>query len=112
MMIASSCNESHFLKEKPLSIYTPENSLVTLQDFQGAVNTLYNKTRWLFHEQTAHERYMFWYGTDLCFGAADYYANSRLNNYEATMIPTEPGVLNFWRYTYAIVNQSNLILSR
>lgn len=112
MMIASSCNESHFLKEKPLSIYTPENSLMTLQDFQGAVNTLYNKTRFLFHEQTAHERYMFWYGTDLCFGAADYYANSRLNNYEATMIPTEPGVLNFWRYTYAIVNQSNLILSR
>ena len=56
VVIASSCNESHFLKEKPLSIYTPENSLVTLQDFQGAVNTLYNKTRFLFHEQTAHER--------------------------------------------------------
>ena len=112
VVIIVSCNESKFLEEKPLSIYTPENSLTTLQDFQGAVNTLYNKTRYLFHEQTAHERYMFWYGTDLAFGAADYYANSRLNNYEATMIPTEPGVLNFWRYTYAIVNQSNLILSR
>ena len=112
MMISSSCNESRFLEEKPLSIYTPENTLVTLQDFQGAVNTLYNQTRWLLHEQTAHERYMFWYGTDLCFGAADYYSNSRLNNYEATMVPTEPGVLNIWRYTYAIVNQSNLILSR
>lgn len=112
MMLSSSCNESRFLEEKPLSIYTPENTLVTLQDFQGAVNTLYNQTRWLLYEQTAHERYMFWYGTDLCFGAADYYANSRLNNYEATMVPTEPGVLNIWRYTYAIVNQSNLILSR
>lgn len=108
----TSCNESSFLEEKPLSIYTPENSLVTIQDFQGAVNTLYNQTRFLIHEQTAHERYMFWYGTDLAFGAADYYANSRLNNYEATMIPTEPGVLNFWRHTYALVNQSNLIISR
>lgn len=108
----ASCDESSFLEEKPLSIYTPDNSLVTLPDFQGAVNTLYNKTRFLLHEQVAHERYMFWYGTDLAFGAADYYANSRLNNYEATMIPTEPGVLNIWRHTYTLINQSNLIVSR
>lgn len=111
LVVFTSCDEFAFLTEKPLSIYTPENSLVSLIDFQGAINTLYNKTRYLINEQSAAERYMFWYGTDLAFGAADYYANSRLNNYEATMIPTYEGVAYFWRYTYAIVNQANLVLS-
>jgi len=40
-----SCNDDEFLKEEPLSIYTPENSFITPSDFEAAINNLYNAFR-------------------------------------------------------------------
>jgi hypothetical protein len=107
----SNCNENAFLEEKPLSIYTPENSLVTASDYQSAVNYLYNRVRYLlFDLGTAQNgRYALMYGTDMAYMA---YTTGLLNTYKTYMLPTAGEPLNVWRYTYMIINQANLILTR
>ena len=109
MFAFTSCNEEKFLEEKPLSIYTADNSLVTSGDFQAAVNELYAGVRHLLYLQTQVCRYTFWYGTDLAFCSADL---NYLNTYAATMTPTMDAVIDNWRNSYVIVNQANLVLTR
>lgn len=104
-----SCDESAFLQEKPLSIYTAENSLVTTADFQSAVNYMYYLVRYELFEASQNSRYSLMYATDQAFSAYD--ANL-LNKYKTNMIPTAGEALNMWRYTYAYINQANLILTR
>jgi hypothetical protein len=111
LLTVTSCDENRFLEEKPLSIYTAENSLVTTSDFQAAVNELYFGVRYLLYEQTQVCRYALWYGTDLAFCSSDP-DNGYLNKYAIMMIPTMDAVNNNWNYTYVIINQANLILTR
>ncbi|MGV8137019.1 MAG: RagB/SusD family nutrient uptake outer membrane protein [Mangrovibacterium sp.] len=108
-IVFTSCNENKFLEEDPLSIYTADISLETSSDYQAAVNYLYNRTRYVIFQMDPDSRFAFWYATDLAFCSADV---NKLNTYKATMIPTFSVVSNMWRYTYVIVNQANLILTR
>ncbi|KAA6316801.1 hypothetical protein EZS27_032947, partial [termite gut metagenome] len=105
LFVITSCNESSFLEEKPLSIYSAENTLVTGSDFQAAVNYLHNRARNMIYNTDPDTKYCFWYATDLAFCAADV---NKLNKYAATHIPTVTHVVNMWRNTYVIVNQANL----
>jgi hypothetical protein len=111
LLAVTSCDENKFLEEKPLSIYTAENSLVTGSDFQAAVNELHNGARYLLYESTQVCRYAFWYGTDLAFCSADP-NNGYLNQYADMMVPTMDAVGTNWNNTYAIVNRANLVLTR
>lgn len=43
-MLLTACSKS-FLDEKPLSIYTPDNSLQNASQFQQAINNVYNGVR-------------------------------------------------------------------
>ncbi|MDR3269831.1 MAG: RagB/SusD family nutrient uptake outer membrane protein [Tannerella sp.] len=110
LFFIASCDENKFLEEKPLAIYTAENSLVTLTDFQSAVNDLHYDARYLIYESTQVCRYAFWYGTDLAFCSAD--PESYLNKYSAMMIPTMDAVSTNWNNTFVIINQANLVLTR
>lgn len=107
--VLNSCDENEFLKEKPLSIYTAENSLVTAADFQAAVNYLYYGVRYQLFEGSQNSRYALMYATDLAHAAYD---TKLLNTYKANMIPTAGEVLNIWRFSYSYINQANLILTR
>jgi hypothetical protein len=49
--VVTSCNEDKFLEEKPLSIYSAENALVSSADYQAAVNYLYNPALKLMTER-------------------------------------------------------------
>jgi len=109
LIVFTSCNENKFLEEDSLSIYTAQNSLETSSDYQAAVNYLYNRVMYLIFQMNPDSRFAFWYGTDLAFCSCDV---NKLNTYESTMIPTFSVVSNMWRYTYVIVNQANLILTR
>jgi hypothetical protein len=104
-----SCDESKFLEEKPLSIYTAENSLVTVSDFQAAVNDLYYDLRYMLHGRSGDTRHLFYYPGDLAFCSADV---NKLNKYAETMIPTYVNSSEIWQLTYVIVNQANLVLTR
>lgn len=106
----TSCNEGEFLEEKPLSIFTAENSLITTVDFQAAVNELHYDARYLLYLSNQVSRYAFWYGTDLAFCSAA--PDGYLNKYAAAMIPTMDAVNVNWQNTYIIVNQANLVLTR
>jgi hypothetical protein len=105
------CDESSFLEEKPLSVYTPENSLVTASDYQSAVNYLYNRVRFFLFDlySSQNGRWSLMYGTDMAYMV---YTTGLLNNYKTYMLPTIGEVLNVWRYTYIFINQANLILTR
>lgn len=46
----SACDESNFLKEKPLDFYSPENSMETTAHFQSSLNYLYNRVRYQMWE--------------------------------------------------------------
>jgi len=109
MCTLSSCNETKFLEEEPLAIYAAENSLVTVSDFQAAVNMLYRRIGQMMIYTVDDGFFALYHGTDLgyCTAAVD-----RLNTYKATMIPTS-GIPNFiWSHCYFMVNQANLILTR
>ncbi|MDR2764207.1 MAG: RagB/SusD family nutrient uptake outer membrane protein [Tannerella sp.] len=108
-LFAVSCDESNFLEEKPLSIYTAENSLVTVSDFQAAVNMLYKRPGNMMFYNTEEYMFAFFYATDLSFCSADV---NKLNKYAETMIPTCAHTSSMWNNVYGIVNQANLILTR
>jgi hypothetical protein len=105
----ASCDENKFLEEKPLAIYTAENSLVTASDFQAAVNILYKRPGDMIFYSTGDDMFSLFHGTDLGFCSADV---ARLNTYSATMIPSNGMVRDLWNKLYGIVNQANLILTR
>jgi hypothetical protein len=109
LLAITSCDEDKFLEEKPLSIYTAENSLVSSTDFQAAVNYLYRDVRYMFWEQNTVAKFALWYGTDLAFCSAD---PTYLNVYKTWMIPTVDIAISNWRCSYAVINQANLVLTR
>jgi hypothetical protein len=109
LFAAVSCDESKFLNEKPLAIYTSENSLVTASDFQAAVNILYRRTGNMIFYTQSEDMFAFFYATDLAFCAAD---ENKLNKYAATMIPSCVHTSGMWKNLYDIINQANLILTR
>ena len=43
--LGTACNESSWLKETPYDFYTPENSYTTTDQFQNALNYLYDQVR-------------------------------------------------------------------
>ncbi|MDR1883046.1 MAG: RagB/SusD family nutrient uptake outer membrane protein [Prevotella sp.] len=105
-----SCDENAFLEEKPLSIYAAENSLVTLQDFQMAVNQAHYYVRVMLFSMNNDARMGLWGpGTDFAFVACDV---NKLNTWKATIVPNSVQTETVWQYLYVIVNQSNLILTR
>ncbi|MDR1223368.1 MAG: RagB/SusD family nutrient uptake outer membrane protein [Tannerella sp.] len=109
LFAAVSCDESKFLEEKPLSIYTAENSLVTVSDFQAAVNMLYRNSGLMIFCTTDEYNFALFYATDLAFCSCDV---NKLNKYAATMIPTCSQSSSMWNNVYGIINQANLVLTR
>jgi hypothetical protein len=109
LLAVMSCDESKFLEEKPLSIYTAENSLVTVSDFQAAVNMLYRRPGDMIYCNAEEYMFAFFYATDLAFCSCDV---NKLNKYAETMIPTCAHTSSMWNSVYGIVNQANLILTR
>ncbi|MGV8094727.1 MAG: RagB/SusD family nutrient uptake outer membrane protein [Mangrovibacterium sp.] len=105
----TSCNEEKFLEEKPLAIYSADNTLVTSNDFQAAVNMLYKRPGNMFFYSTSEDHFAYYYATDLAFCAADV---NKLNKYAPTMIPEGPHTSGNWNNCYFMVNQANLILTR
>jgi hypothetical protein len=104
-----SCDESKFLEEEPLAIYAAENSLVTVSDFQAAVNMLYKRPGDMLYYSNDDGMFALFHGTDLGYCTA---ATDRLNTYLATMVPTNGLVLFVWQHSFFMVNQANLILTR
>ncbi len=112
LITVSSCDESKFLEEKPLSIYSPENSMETSAQFQLSLNHLYNRVRYTLWSMDPDSRLAFYYATDLAFNATDYHTPAKLNDYKNVMVPTYGVVSNVWNNTYTVIANANVILDR
>lgn len=108
----SACDESNFLKEKPLDFYSPENSMETTAHFQSSLNYLYNRVRYQMWEMDPDTRFAFYYATDFAFNATDYYKAAKLNDYTNVMVPTFSVPLNVWKQAYLVISNANIIISR
>lgn len=111
-MLLTACSKS-FLDEKPLSIYTPDNSLQNASQFQQAINNVYNGVRNVYMGNINLDTYFgLYYATDFAFNATDYSPAAKLNEYKATMVPTYFIPQNIWSAFYKIITNANLIISR
>lgn len=112
LLTISSCDEDKFLEEKPLSIYSPENSMETSAQFQLSLNHLYNRVRYTIWSMDTDARLALFYATDIAFNATDYHTPAKLNDYKNVMVPTFSVPSNVWTNTYAVISNANVILDR
>ncbi|MDR0844954.1 MAG: RagB/SusD family nutrient uptake outer membrane protein [Tannerella sp.] len=113
MILAVSCNEDSFLEEKPLSIYSLENSLVTSTDYQSAINRMYYNVRNMVFGTAdgtnADSWGCYWAGTDFAFVSCD---ETKFNTWAATVVPTHQAPRDLYKMPFLNVTQANLVLSR
>lgn len=105
-----SCNEAEILKEIPLDFASPENSFITVDDFNAAVYSLYDLTRGTLSDGE-HRPLDYIYGTDLGYNGAQQ-LNVRFGSYPATLTPTSDEARFHWQQYYKIISSSNIILNR
>ena len=110
IILALSCNEDKILEEIPLDFNSPENSYITLQDFNSGLYALYDLTRNAFSED---ERYILelLFGTDIGFNSRNQ-LDIWFGDYEATLQPQSGNILGHWRNYYNIVSAANVIIGR
>lgn len=110
--LTTACKKS-FLDEKPLSIYTPDNSLQNATQFQHAINNVYNGIRNIYMGNMNLDTYFgLYYATDFAFNGTDYDPAAKLNAYKATMVPSYFIPNNIWTAFYKIITNCNLIINR
>ena len=113
----SACNEQKFLKEEPYSIYSTDNSLVTQSDYQAMVNHLYfmiKRSCLDIADQGV---------TAVLRGCNDYGYNSNKyvkgegkstdsNNIETWWTPESATLHKGWPYTWDLISNANVVISR
>src|SRR5690606_16787349 len=96
------CNEDELLQEVPLDFASPENSFISVEDFNAAVYTLYDLTRGTL-SAGEHRPLDHMYGTDLGYNAAQQ-LNERFGSYAATLTPTSVQTRYHWQQYYKIIS--------
>lgn len=103
-----SCNESSWLKEKPLDFYTAENSYQTTAQFKQSLNYLYDVVRNL-HWKLGDQHVTMWCG-DIGYGATD--PDNKFNNFKTFLTPYTYVAGSFWTPSFAGIANANIILNR
>lgn len=108
--VYQSCNEDKFLDEVPLDFYSPENSYITLDDFESAVMNLYAVYRANFWDDSSSGGvYSVWQYTDLVHGTSE----AGLTNYAGNLTPQSSTVLTyFWERAYRVIYDANTVVER
>lgn len=104
------CDEAAILEENPLDFASPENSFLSIDDFNSAIYALYERARTTL-SGGEHRPLDYIYGTDLGFNGAQQ-LNQRFGSYLATLTPQSVQALYHWQSYYKIISSSNIILSR
>lgn len=110
ILFTSSCNEDKILEEVPLDFASPENSFVTIDDFNSSVYALYDNLRVML-SASEHRPLDMLYGTDIGYNGAQQ-LNQRFGSYLATLTPASTQAEYHWQQYYKIISSSNIILSR
>ncbi|WP_373514451.1 RagB/SusD family nutrient uptake outer membrane protein [Persicitalea sp.] len=110
LLATAGCDEQEILQEVPLDFASPENSFVTINDFNSALFSLYDLTR-LTLSDGEHRPLDYIYGTDLGYNGAQQ-LNVRFGSYPATLTPNSDPARFHWQQYYKIISSANIILSR
>ncbi len=102
-----SCDEDKFLREIPLDFASPENSYVTLADYEAAIYNLHYLTRRLYWFDT--QPWSNWLGTDL---VQSYNDIDKAINYSLYWGPQGGYPLLHWSSGYQIIYDANVIINR
>jgi len=105
-----SCNESEILEEVPLDFASPENSFITINDFNSSVYALYDNLRVML-SASEHRPLDYLYGTDIGYNGAQQ-LNQRFGSYLATLTPASTQTEYHWSQYYKIISSANIILER
>lgn len=112
LFLYTSCDKD-FLEEKPLDFLSSSNALITYEDFQFSINSLYDKVRFEFYSKGDRNNMDYIYGTDLVFdGQPDV---MRFTNYGNTLTPlgdSNSVAVVHWTNFYKIISDVNVVLSR
>jgi hypothetical protein len=111
LLIQIACDETAFLEEKPLDFFSPANSFVTFENFEGAVFDLYAQLRDLRYNSNENSMAQI-YGTDIMFDARLSTTNNRFGSYAITLNPTSGLPAWHWDRLYKIVTSANTIIDR
>ena len=109
LIVTWSCNEGEWLKEEPMSFYTPENSYTSTVQFRKGLNFLYDNLRsmhWRNGDQTA----VMYFG-DIAYGGTDY-PDAKFNNLDAFLTPTTYVSGSYWNSAYRSIANANTIINR
>lgn len=104
------CNEKEILREVPLSFASPENSFITIEDFNASINSLYDILRGTI-SSGEHRPLDYVYGTDIGYNAAQQ-LNERFGSYPATLTPVSVQARFPWQQYYKLISGANIILNR
>ncbi len=109
LVFSMSCNESEILEEVPLSFANPNNSYVTLSDFNAGVYAMYDRLRATL-SAGEHRPLDYLYGTDIGYNGAQQ-LNQRFGSYTATLTVISGQAEYHWRQYYKIISNANIILA-
>ena len=104
------CNEKEFLSETPKSFLSPENAYVTVDDFNMALNGLYENVRSIYYNSGRNNCFEYFMGTDVA-------QNGRGNaNFigvlDSWTTPQQTVIKNVWDDQYKLVADANTVISR
>ena len=107
----ASCNEDDFLAEQPLDFFDPDNSFVSLANFESALADLYAGVRTMSFEGNNFS-FAHVYGTDVMKDARESAAIGRIGNYVSALNPTGGLTIWHWQGWYKVVSSANTIINR
>lgn len=105
-----SCDESSILEEVPLDFASPENSFITLNDFNSAIYAMYDIIR-VTLSASEHRPLDYLYGTDIGYNGAQQ-LSTRFGSYLATLTPQSTQARYHWQQYYKVISSANIILNR
>lgn len=106
-----SCNESEWLKEQPLSIFTTDNAFITPEDFESANARIYDLIRDNIHQANQNFPALWYCGTDIGLRNGNGVYNTHFNSY-VNLIPTMSEVSFLWNFCYEVISSANVIIGR
>ena len=110
VILLTSCNEDNWLKEVPLSIYSPENSFTEPEHFNSAVARLYRSFADVSYTSSDNMGLIMGGLADNLFH--NYPLGISRSEYAKSIFPESGLVLHFWRNYYRLIFDANVIIGR
>lgn len=108
----AACDEKEFLKEEALSFYSPDNSYVTVSDYERSVTTLYSQVRANLWGTSSTGSWPYFTSTDIAKDGRGELNSKRFGAHTVYLVPTNSTVKEIWNDWYKLISNANTIVDR